>query len=82
MADSALLVFNSSSGNMKRIMHHENTRIALSVVREVPYDSVMWNTEVIITDSFFLFYVLSMLWQILPAFLMDLILKCFNRQPM
>jgi fatty acyl-CoA reductase len=81
MLDSTPLVFNCASGNLKKVSMSENLHIGCCVARETPYEDMVWTPNSVFTNNYSLFYILTMLWHILPAVLIDLILKWFNRQP-
>lgn len=82
MPDSTPLVFNCSSGNSKKVTMNENAQLANIVLNEVPFKDMIWINNITFTTNYALFYILTMLWHILPALLMDLILKYSKRQSM
>lgn len=54
----------------------------LSVGKEIPLEGALWTPYAKLTDSFVLFYILTILFHMLPAMLIDIILKFSGRQPM
>lgn len=83
MLNSAPLVFNCSSGNSKKItMTKDKDQQESILMKEIPYKDMIWTNNCVCTSNYTLFYILTILWHILPALLMDLILKYFKRQRM
>lgn len=82
MPGSTSLVFNCSSGNSKKITMNGNFQLGKIILEEVPFKDMIWINNVTFTTNYAVFYILTMLWHILPALLMDLILKYSKRQSM
>lgn len=53
-----------------------------NIAKEIPFEGALWTPYSKMTDSFVLFYILTILFHILPAMLIDIILKFSGRQPM
>jgi len=49
---------------------------------EVPFEGIFWTPYIKFTDNFVLFYTLMILLHILPAMLINLILKLTGRRAM
>ncbi|KAL6254617.1 hypothetical protein P5V15_013925 [Pogonomyrmex californicus] len=81
LPNSAPLVFNSASGNLNKLSISEKLQRGIYIAREIPFDQTFWTCNIYVTNSFTLFYILTILWHILPAVLIDLILKLFNYKP-
>ncbi|KAG5314163.1 FACR1 reductase, partial [Acromyrmex insinuator] len=78
--DSALLVVNCTS--FKNCTHQHSSNIFNNLIKDEPFEGTVWTPGAIVTQNFVLFYILTILLHILPAILIDLILKCIGRQPM
>ncbi|XP_039310287.1 fatty acyl-CoA reductase 1 [Solenopsis invicta] len=78
-ANSTPFVINCVS--QKHATYEESKKKLFSVLKEVPFEEI-WTPNVMLTNNFVLFYILTILWHILPAILIDLILKFSGRQPM
>ncbi|XP_011706583.1 PREDICTED: fatty acyl-CoA reductase 1-like, partial [Wasmannia auropunctata] len=59
---------------------HNNT--LLNVAKEIFFEGIIWTRYTIMTNNFIVFHILTILLQILPAVLIDLILKFSGRRPM
>ncbi|KAG5336096.1 FACR1 reductase, partial [Acromyrmex heyeri] len=81
ITDSALLVVNCTSILNFTRQHYSNI-FANLVINDIPLEGVVSMPDTIVTQNFVLFYTLTILLHILPATLIDLILKCIGRQPM
>ncbi|XP_039307351.1 putative fatty acyl-CoA reductase CG5065 [Solenopsis invicta] len=79
-ANSTPFVINCVS--QKHITYQEGIKLLFSVLKEVPLEGIVWTPHTMLTNNFVLFYILTILWHILPAILIDLILKFSGRQPM
>ncbi|KYN17110.1 Fatty acyl-CoA reductase 1, partial [Trachymyrmex cornetzi] len=78
--DSTPLVVNCT--DQKHITYQGRKNIWESIAYEVPFEGIVWTPHIIFIDNLVLFYILTMLLHILPAILIDLILKFTGRQPM
>ncbi|XP_039307350.1 fatty acyl-CoA reductase 1-like isoform X2 [Solenopsis invicta] len=80
-ADSTLFVLNCAHQNSLTL--EDDIRIFWNILKnEVPYEGKIWRAHEWMTDNYTLFYIVSMLFHIFPAVLIDLALKCFGRRPM
>ncbi|KAL6254616.1 hypothetical protein P5V15_013924 [Pogonomyrmex californicus] len=77
-SDSTPLVFNCASGHLQKISMSENLKLGTNLIRESPYDENLYECNSYVTNNFTLFYILTILWHVLPAMFIDLILKWFN----
>lgn len=69
--------------NQRYTTYQNDIKLAFSVVNdEVPFERIIWTHHAISIDNFLLFYILTILLHILPAMLIDLILKFSGRRPM
>ncbi|XP_077263280.1 fatty acyl-CoA reductase 1-like isoform X1 [Temnothorax americanus] len=66
----------------KNMTYQSATKMLFSATNEVPLERIVWTPNTILTNNFTLFYILTMLLHILPATLIDLVLKFFGRRPM
>ncbi|XP_036139889.1 fatty acyl-CoA reductase 1-like [Monomorium pharaonis] len=78
--DSTVFVLNCTS--QKLLTYKDSIKLLFSVNNEVPVEGIVWTPHTILTESFVLFYILTILLHILPAILIDLILKFSGRRPM
>ncbi|XP_024869946.1 fatty acyl-CoA reductase wat-like [Temnothorax curvispinosus] len=63
-------------------MTHQNViKLCRPILTEVPVEGMVWTTSQTITDNFTLYYILTILLHILPAMLIDMILKFSGRRP-
>ncbi|XP_071561646.1 uncharacterized protein [Temnothorax nylanderi] len=79
-ADSTLFVLNCI--NEKRTTFQYDTDILFSLKYELPLEGNIWTPNTLFTDNLILFYILTIFLHMLPAILIDLVLKFFGRQPM
>ncbi|XP_018304301.1 fatty acyl-CoA reductase 1-like [Mycetomoellerius zeteki] len=80
ITDSTSLVVNCTT--LRYFTYQNSIYILFNVVKEVPFEGIVWTPHVILTDNLVLFYILTILLHILPAILIDLILMFAGRQPM
>ncbi|KYQ54966.1 Fatty acyl-CoA reductase 1 [Trachymyrmex zeteki] len=80
ISDSIPLVVNCTC--QKYITYQDCIKMLFSIANEVPMEGTVWTPHTILTDDLVLFYILTILLHILPAILIDLILKFGGRQPM
>lgn len=60
----------------------ECIKMGFGLVKDIPLEGVVWTLHTILTDSSTTHYILTILLHILPAMLIDLILKLMGHQPM
>jgi len=68
--------------NQKRVTYQFFHTILMSIVNEVPVERTVWTPGMKYINNFVLFYILTILLHILPAMLVDLILKLSGRRSM
>ncbi|XP_018407298.1 PREDICTED: fatty acyl-CoA reductase 1-like [Cyphomyrmex costatus] len=79
--DSTFIVLNCIS--QKNLTHQNGAKIFYKImIDEVPLEGIVWTPNVIMTDNFVLYYILTILLHVLPAALMDLSSKFSRRRPM
>ncbi|XP_029343509.1 fatty acyl-CoA reductase 1 [Acyrthosiphon pisum] len=78
-SDNPLTVYNSSSVK-KSITNGQIMQIAVKYFMLHPFDEILWRPRMLITGSKRLFYYLTIIQQLLPAMLLDFVLKII-RQP-
>jgi len=79
-ASSTTFVLNCV--NQKRITYQFMYSMLHNIIREVPLDRTVWTPNVIRINNSVLFYIYTILLHILPAMLVDLILKLSGRRSM
>jgi fatty acyl-CoA reductase len=57
-------------------------KLGLNITKEIPLENIVWTRNTIFTESNIVFYILTILLHILPAMLVDLILKLCGSKPM
>lgn len=60
----------------------EITKMGFQLIEDIPLEGVLWTPNTILTDNSTTHYVLTILLHMLPAILIDLILKLTGHQPM
>ncbi|XP_077263221.1 fatty acyl-CoA reductase 1-like [Temnothorax americanus] len=66
----------------KHMTRQNVIRTLFSATHESPLEGIIWIPNTILTDNFILFYILTILWHILPAMLIDFVSKFFGRRPL
>ncbi|CAL1678604.1 unnamed protein product [Lasius platythorax] len=79
---STLFVVNCTLPDEKSISFRECCNIAFKCGKEIPIEGILWIPNTLFTESLIMHYVLSILWHILPAILIDLLLKLLGHRPM
>ncbi|CAL1689787.1 unnamed protein product [Lasius platythorax] len=77
---SSTFIVNSTFPE-KNISFREFCDKGFRLLDEIPLEKVVWTPHTIFTESFTKFYILTILLHILPAVLIDLILKLLGRRP-
>ena len=57
-------------------------KMGYTVLDDIPLEKVVWTPSTTFTKSIIMFYILTILWHMLPAMLIDLILKLAKHRPM
>jgi len=56
--------------------------IGFGILKDIPLSGVIWNPSTKITKNFLIYYISMLLLHILPAILLDTIMKLFGLPPM
>ncbi|CAK9831247.1 Putative fatty acyl-CoA reductase CG5065 [Anthophora retusa] len=80
--DPNVHVYNGSSNNIQRIVQKEMIAMGLRTIETMPLEGILWYPRTFLTDSRILHYVLTLLFHLLPALIIDGILKMIGREPM
>jgi len=78
--NSTCFVLNCTS--QKYMTYGDLIKLLFNIEKEVPLEGIVWIPHTILTDNFILFYILTILLHILPAVLIDLILKVSGHRTM
>ncbi|XP_067206150.1 fatty acyl-CoA reductase 1-like isoform X1 [Linepithema humile] len=68
--------------SQRTVAFYAIANLAIILAEEIPMENVLWTLNSIFTENYIIFYVLTMILHVLPAMLIDLILKFFGRKPM
>lgn len=74
MLEHQIPVYNSSSVK-KSVTNNELMQLAVKYFMLHPFDEVQWRPRILITSSKRLFLFLTLLQQVLPAIIIDTVLK-------
>ncbi|CAK9799512.1 Putative fatty acyl-CoA reductase CG5065 [Anthophora plagiata] len=80
--DPNVHVYNGSSNQIQRMVQKEMIAMGFRTIEETPLDGIIWFPQTFITDSRIIHYVLTLLFHLLPALIIDGILKMIGREPM
>ncbi|XP_020283244.1 fatty acyl-CoA reductase 1-like isoform X1 [Pseudomyrmex gracilis] len=80
--DNSLQIYNCSTHNMKSISIGKLLRVSFRVVCDVPLGRTIWKPDTILTNSGLLYYILVLVLHIVPALLVDGVLKILRLRPM
>jgi len=61
---------------------YANGKAAQNISKEIPVENIVWTTNTKFTDSTIVFYTLTIMWHVLPAMLIDAIIKFYGSKPM
>ncbi|GAB1865769.1 Fatty acyl-CoA reductase [Camponotus japonicus] len=75
-------ILNCAAFNKKKLSLQGIIKMGVQLAEELPFEGVLWTPSTILTDSSITYYILTILLHILPAILIDLILKFTKYQPM
>lgn len=56
--------------------------MGLKINKEIPVEGIIWYPQTFITSNRFLHFVLTLLIHVIPALIIDEVLKIMGRQPM
>ncbi|XP_006624031.1 putative fatty acyl-CoA reductase CG5065 isoform X1 [Apis dorsata] len=80
--DPTTYVYNATSYQIHRISNKEMIKMGLKLNEEMPFEGIIWYPQTFITSNRFLYFVLTLLIHVIPALIIDEILKITGRQPM
>ncbi|EFN68498.1 Fatty acyl-CoA reductase 1, partial [Camponotus floridanus] len=76
------LVINCTFPDEKSMLFQEVINIMLKLLKKIPLEGIVWIPSAVLTKSLIIYYVLTILWHILPAIIIDSVLKFSGHQPM
>lgn len=77
-----LVVYNASSYAIKKITQEKLTQIAHHATVQVPLNDIIWFPTATTTNCKFIYYANVLLLHVLPAIVIDFILKLYKKKPM
>ncbi|EEB15404.1 conserved hypothetical protein [Pediculus humanus corporis] len=77
-----LVVYNASSYAIKQITQEKLTQIAHHATVQVPLNDIIWFPTATTTNCKFIYYANVLLLHVLPAIVIDFILKLYKKKPM
>ncbi|CAK9805522.1 Putative fatty acyl-CoA reductase CG5065 [Anthophora quadrimaculata] len=80
--DPNVHVYNGSSNQIQRIVQKEMIAMGFRTIEKIPLEGIVWYPRTFLTGSRILHYVLTLLCHLLPALIIDGILKLIGREPM
>ncbi|XP_011862153.1 PREDICTED: fatty acyl-CoA reductase 1-like [Vollenhovia emeryi] len=75
-------VYHCSSNGIKSLSLRTITNVGLEITKDIPFENVIWKSQTIITNSNFIYYILLLLLHVIPAIILDGILKLIGARPM
>jgi fatty acyl-CoA reductase len=75
-------VYNVASGNVKKITLKTQLDMGLEIVAENPLGTMLWKPHVYITDNRIIYFWSMVLFHLIPAILVDSLLKFAGKKPM
>ncbi|XP_072762936.1 fatty acyl-CoA reductase 1-like [Anoplolepis gracilipes] len=79
---STCFVVNCTFPNEKSILFREVSNIGFKVIKEIPFEGVLWTPSTLFVENLIIYYTLTILWHILPAVIIDSVLKLSGHKPM
>ncbi|XP_025263397.1 fatty acyl-CoA reductase 1-like [Camponotus floridanus] len=79
---STILVINCTFPDEKSTSFYDKTLILFKLLRKIPLEGIVWTPRAVFTESLIIYYVLTVLCHILPAIIIDSVLKFSGHQPM
>lgn len=80
--DSSVHVYNCCSADVKAVSTSEVIEMGLKVNKEIPLEGVLWFPSVTIIKDKTLFYLMMILYHLIPAYFIDGLLKVAGKKPM
>ncbi|KAL6446629.1 hypothetical protein ACFW04_001253 [Cataglyphis niger] len=80
--ESTCFVVNCTFPDENNISFQESVKRGGKIMNKIPFEVLFWTITPFITESAIMHYVLTILWHIIPAIILDSVLKFSGRQPM
>jgi fatty acyl-CoA reductase len=75
-------VYNASSGKLKKITLQTQLDIGQEIAAENPMSNILWKPHVYITDNKIIYFWRMILLHLIPAVLVDSLLKLAGKKPL
>ncbi|XP_072760080.1 fatty acyl-CoA reductase 1-like isoform X2 [Anoplolepis gracilipes] len=79
---STCFVVNCTCPNEKSILFQEVCNIGVKILEDIPLEGVLWTRNTLFVQNLITYYTLTILWNILPAIIIDSVLKLSGHKPM
>ncbi|XP_072763631.1 fatty acyl-CoA reductase wat-like [Anoplolepis gracilipes] len=79
---STCFVVNCTLPNEKCILFREVCNIGFKVPEDIPLEGVLWTRSTLFAENLITYYALTILWHILPAIIIDSVLKLSGHKSM
>ncbi|KAF7401192.1 hypothetical protein HZH68_007012 [Vespula germanica] len=76
------MVYNASSYNIKKLSMQDVVTLSLEVNQKNPLENAIWYPNLSITSCYIYYYINALLFQVLPALILDRMLKFAGHKPM
>ncbi|RLU20840.1 hypothetical protein DMN91_007454 [Ooceraea biroi] len=80
--DNTVHVYNCSSYNVINITGIELIQMGFEITKDIPLEGIIWTPRTTVTTNYLKYYTLVILLHILPALVIDAILKLLHKRPM
>ncbi|XP_033224121.1 putative fatty acyl-CoA reductase CG5065 [Belonocnema kinseyi] len=80
--DPSIHVYNCCSGDIKSVSTREVIDTGIQITDEIPLGGILWFPGVTITTNKTIFFILMLFYHLIPAYLVDGILKLAGKKPM
>ncbi|XP_014472229.1 PREDICTED: fatty acyl-CoA reductase 1-like [Dinoponera quadriceps] len=79
--DDFPFIYNCAATYSTTLTFEESRQMGLSLGKKNPFDNIMWRPSVTFTKSYFFYYLLTLLVHIMPALVIDGLLRLSGRKP-
>ncbi|XP_072763113.1 fatty acyl-CoA reductase 1-like [Anoplolepis gracilipes] len=80
--ESTFFVVNCISPDKKNLLLREFCNMGFKITREIPFEGVFWTRSTLFVENSIIYYILILLWHILPAIIIDSVLKLSGHKAM
>ncbi|XP_011880536.1 PREDICTED: fatty acyl-CoA reductase 1-like, partial [Vollenhovia emeryi] len=71
-------IYNCTSNQIKYLTNKGSLDVGMKITEEIPLDNILWKPRTILTTSSFVYYILVLLLHVIPATILDGMMKLYG----